>query len=87
MENEKLELYCYEKDKIKGWDALYRFYIKNFTDKKNEWVFRGDNPDPENTDTSSIPANVFKSRLEEAFDDFEGTDIFREEGRLYRLCS
>ena len=72
MENEKVALYRYET--IKGWDALYSFYIKNFTDKKNEWVFRGDNPDPTNTDTSGMPANAFKSRLEKAFDDFEVTD-------------
>jgi len=75
MVNDNLELYRYEKDKIKGWDALYRFYIENFTDKKNEWVFRGDNPDPKNPDISSIPANAFKSRLEKAFDDFESTDV------------
>lgn len=71
----------YRYETIKGWDALYSFYIKNFTDKKNEWVFRGDNPDPKNKDDWCIPEDAFKSRLEKAFDDFEGTDTNRNRRR------
>jgi len=74
MGNKKKKLYQYKV--IKNWKELLEFYQNTFTDEKESWVFRGDNPDHEDEDTSHIPENAFRSRLEKDFCRFgiEDTD-------------
>ncbi len=65
MGNKNKKLYQYKV--IKNWKELLEFYQNTFTDEEESWVFRGDNPDPEDTNTSHIPESAFRSRLEKDF--------------------
>jgi hypothetical protein len=70
----KVKLYDSPQKTIKNWEALYEFYFERFTEPTIEWVFRGDNPDPDDKDVSHIPSGAFKSRLEKVFDYYEVKD-------------
>lgn len=69
-----VKLYDSPEKPIKNWEDLYKFYSEKFTDRKTEWVFRGDNPDPDDKDVSHIPNSAFKSRLEDVFDNYDVKD-------------